>query len=130
MRVESQVVALGRPDTPAAPVNTPIVLTAPFRNSPTDNFYSRAEPTDTRAALESALGALDGGRALTFASGMAALSAVVSIQPVGAIAVVPDAAYSGAVATFAHAQQTGRLEVRAVDIADTDAVINALDGAA
>lgn len=130
MRLESQVVALGRPDTPGAPVNTPIVLTAPFRNSPENNFYSRAEATDTRAALEAALGALDGGHALVFASGMAALSAVVNVQPVGAVVVVPDAAYSGAVATFAHAQQTGRLQVRAVDVADTEAVIKALDGAA
>jgi hypothetical protein len=52
MRIESRVVAAGRPETPGAPVNTPIVLTAPYRNDPEDNFYSRATPTETRAALE------------------------------------------------------------------------------
>ena len=99
-------------DTPGAPVNPPIVLTAPFRNAPENNFYSRAEPTETRAALETALGDLDGGHALAFGSGMAAFSAVVGIQPVGAVAVVPHAAYSGAVAVFTHAEKTGRLSVR------------------
>jgi cystathionine gamma-synthase len=130
MRIESRVVAAGRPETPGAPVNTPIVLTAPYRNDPEDNFYSRATPTETRAALEAVLGELDGGRALAFGSGMAALSTVVNLQPVGAKVVVPDAAYSGAVGIFAHAEKTARLSVRTVDIADTDAVIAALDGGA
>ena len=129
MRVESLVVSAGRPDAPGAPLNAPIVLAAPYRNDPADNHYSREHPTETRAALESALGQLDGGSALVFASGMAAIAAVAEGQPTGTVAVVPHAAYSGAVSIFANEQALGRMTVRSVDIGDTAAVVEALDGA-
>ena len=129
LHVESLVVSAGRPHEPGAPLNAPIVLAAPYRNDPSDNHYSRAHPTETRAALESALGALDGGSALTFASGMAAIAAVAEGQPSGTVAVVPQAAYSGAVSIFNNEQALGRMTVRPVDVGDTDAVIAALDGA-
>jgi cystathionine gamma-synthase len=128
VRLESLVVSSGRPDEPGGPLNPPIVLTAPYRHG-TDNVYAREEPTATRAALEAALGALEGGTALTFGSGMAAVAPIVDLVPLGSVAVVPRAAYSGAVSLFAEAQQLGRLTVRSVDTADTDAVIGALDGA-
>ena len=129
MRFESLVVSSGRPEAPGAPLNPPVVLTAPYRHSPEDNAYSRDEATETRAALEAALGALDGGTALAFASGMAAVAAVAEGQPTGALAVVARAAYSGAVSIFGHEQELGRMTVRSVPIADTDAVVAALDGA-
>jgi cystathionine gamma-synthase len=129
MRFESLVVSSGRPHTPGAPLNSPIVLTAPYRPDGDDNPYSRDAPTETRAALEAALGELEGGTALAFASGMAAIAAVAEGQPNGTVAVVPDAAYSGAVSIFAREQELGRMTVRPVDIADTAAVIAALDGA-
>lgn len=129
MRVETQVVAAGRPHEPGAPLNAPIVLTAPYRHDPADNGYSRDRPTETRAALEAALGELEGGTALAFASGMAAVAAVVEGRPAGTVAVVPRAAYSGAVSIFAHEAELGRMQVRPVDVADTAAVVAALDGA-
>jgi cystathionine gamma-synthase len=129
VRVESLVVSAGRPHEPGAPLNTPIVLTAPYRNDPSDNHYSREHPTETRAALESALGELDGGSALVFSSGMAAIAAVAEGQPTGTVAVVPHAAYSGAVSIFANEQALGRMTVRPVDTGDSEAVIAALDGA-
>ena len=52
-------------------------------------LLARSTPTATRAALEAALGGLEGGTALAFASGMAAIAAVVDLQPAGTIAVVP-----------------------------------------
>ena len=129
LRPESVAVALGRPHGPGAPLSTPIVLTAPYRNAPAENDYSRDVPTDTRAAFEEVLGALEGGLALSFSSGMAALTAVVESRPVGTVAVVPEAAYSGAVSIFRAQEQLGRMQVRRVDIADTAAVTAALDGA-
>ncbi len=129
MHVESVVVAAGRPDRPGAPVNAPIVLTAPYRHDPTDNGYSRERTTETRGALEAALGALDGGTALAFGAGMAAIAAVVEGRPTGTVAVVPATAYSGAVSIFARQQELGRMTVRPVETADTDAVLAALDGA-
>ncbi|HEY2296841.1 MAG TPA: PLP-dependent transferase [Jatrophihabitans sp.] len=129
MRRESVVVSSGRPETPGAPLNTPVVLTAPYRHSPEDNAYSRDEATETRAALEATLGALDGGTALAYASGMAAVAAVAEGRPTGTVAVVAKAAYSGAVSIFGHEQELGRMSVRPVPSADTDAVLAALDGA-
>lgn len=129
LRPESVVVAAGRPTEPGAPVNTPIVLTAPYRNSPDENAYSRGEGTATRAAFEQVVGALEGGTALAYASGMAAIAAVVESRPAGQIAVVPDGAYSGAVSIFADQERLGRMTVRRVDVADTAAVVAALDGA-
>ncbi len=129
MRTESLVVSVGRPEAPGAPLNAPVVLAAPLRHTAEDNPYSRAEATETRAALEAALGALDGGRALGYASGMAAIAAIAEGRPAGTIAVVPQAAYSGAVSIFAHEHDLGRMTVRPVPIADTDAVLAALEGA-
>ena len=129
LRVESLVVSAGRPDAPGAPLNPPIVLAAPYRNDPSDNAYSRERATETRAALEAALGELDGGTALAYASGMAAVAAVAEGQRSATIAVVPHAAYSGAVSIFASQQALGRMTVRPVDIGDTDAVLAALEGA-
>jgi cystathionine gamma-synthase len=54
---------------------------------------------------------------------------VVDLQPPGTVAVIPDAAYSGAVTIFGDQERLGRMTVRRVDIVDTDAVLAALDGA-
>lgn len=126
---DSVVVSAGRPEVPGAPVNQPIVLAATFRAGADGNAYLRNESSDTVRALEEALGALDGGSALVFASGMAALSAVIDSRPVGCTAVVPAAAYSGTVSAFAAAERLGRMSLRPVDITDTDAVRAALPGA-
>lgn len=129
MRFESLVVSSGRPHELGAPLNAPVVLTAPYRHDGDDNPYSREQPTATRLALETALGELEGGTALAFASGMAAIAAIAEGQPAGTVAVVADAAYSGAVSIFAHEHELGRMTVRPVNTADTAAVIAALDGA-
>jgi cystathionine gamma-synthase len=130
LRPESLAVYAGRPaPTPDAPLATPIVLTAPYHHGPEDNRYSRHDTTETVRAWERAVGALEGGEALAFGSGMAAVAAVVQSQRTGAVAVIPDAAYSGSVRIFADLEDRGALQVRRVDIADTDAVLAALDGA-
>ena len=129
MRPESIVVAAGRSHRPGAPVNPPVVATAPFRHDGEHNYYARSHPTETRRALEVALGELEGGTALSFGSGMAAIACVVEMQPVGTVAVIPDAAYAGALSLFGEQERLGRMKVRRVDVADTTAVLDALDGA-
>jgi cystathionine gamma-synthase len=130
LRPESVVVAAGRPHEPGGPLSTPIVLTAPYLHSPEANAYSRHDVSPTISSFEAALGTLEGGTALAFGSGIAALAAVIDGLPTGAVAVVPDAMYSGSVSIFGAQQQLGRLTIRTVNIADTAAVIAALDGAA
>lgn len=126
---ESILVAAGRPHEPGAPVNSPIDSSATFRNGDGENHYARGHSVGARADLETALGELDGGRALAFSSGMAAIAAVVAWQPVGTVAVIPDAAYAGTVQIFGEQERLGRMTVRRVDVADTAAVVAALDGA-
>ncbi|MDT4902620.1 MAG: cystathionine gamma-synthase [Pseudonocardiales bacterium] len=129
LRPESLVVAAGRPREPGRPLNAPIVLTAPYRHSPEENYYSRNEVTDTIAAFETLLGELEGGRALAFSSGMGAIAAVVEGRPAGGVSVVPADGYSGMVSIFKAQEALGRMTVRRVDIGDTAAVIAALNGA-
>jgi cystathionine gamma-synthase len=84
---------------------------------------------DAWVALEETLGQLEGGRGLTFASGMAAAAAVCDLVPVGGRVVAPQHAYSGVLALLDQQAQTGRLTVARVDIADTAAVSAAAVGA-
>src|SRR5664279_1868753 len=111
LRPESIVVAAGRPQrTPRAPVNTSIVLSATFQHGPDDNYYLRQGSSDTIRSLEEALGALDGGDALAFASGMAAISAVVEGRRPGTVAVVPTSGYAGTTTLFADQAALGRMD--------------------
>lgn len=126
---ESVAVAAGRPTAPGAPLSAPIVLAAPFRRDAGEHRYGREDVSETLRSFETALGALEGGTALGFASGMAAVAAVVEGRPAGAVAVAPASAYAGSVNLFAEQAALGRMQVRSVDLADTAAVIAALDGA-
>jgi cystathionine gamma-synthase len=78
--------------------------------------------------LEEAVGALEGGRALSFASGMAAAAAIVyALAPT--VVVVPVSSYLGVRSLLAELRDQGRLELRPVDVADTAAVVAAMPGA-
>jgi cystathionine gamma-synthase len=130
MHPETIAVSAGRPPhEPHAPMNTPIVLSATFHGGADGNDYLRQASSDTVRSFEDAVGALEGGSALAFASGMAAISSFVDGLAAGSVAVVPQAGYWSMTSLFAAAQVNGRLEVRVVDITDTDAVIAALPGA-
>lgn len=126
---DSRVVALGRPDRVAgAAVNEPVTFTSTYlADGPVS--YARVD-NPTWAAFEDVLGGLEGGRALAFASGLGAISAVVAQVPHGGVVVTPRHAYSGTTALLADLAATGAVAVRAVDIADTQQVTAALEGAA
>ncbi|MEI2765820.1 MAG: PLP-dependent transferase [Dermatophilaceae bacterium] len=122
------VVAAGRPPRrPGAPVNVPVELASTYAAPPGSVAYGRYDNA-TWAALQEALGVLEGGRALVFASGMAAISATLSLPPDGPI-VAPRAAYNTTSALLHEMAEAGR-EVRWVDVTDTPAVTEALAGAA
>ena len=89
--------------------------------------YAR-DGNPTWTALEDVLGDLEGGTAIAFASGMAATAAVFDQVPIGGAIVVPRDGYYGTRA-FLDAAVAGRWEMRPVDIADTDATLDACDGA-
>jgi cystathionine gamma-synthase len=124
----SLVVALGRPTRlPGAGVNPPVELSSTYAASEGAVGYGR-NGNPTWSALEEALGALEGGDALVFGSGMAAISAAMSLLPTGGTLVAPRHAYSLTSALVDDYGKAGH-EVRRVDVADTGTVLTALEGA-
>lgn len=121
-------VTAGRPEpTPGAPVNPPVVLTSTFSADGPTNYARVDQPTWT--PFEETVGALEGGAALVFSSGMAATAAVLSLLAPGAIVVAPASAYNGVVVTLTERAERGDLSVRWVDVTDTEAVLSACPGA-
>ncbi|HEX2905104.1 MAG TPA: PLP-dependent aspartate aminotransferase family protein [Jatrophihabitans sp.] len=129
LRPESIAVAAGRPEPAAdAPVNPPVVLASTYHHGG-PRGYARAG-TETSLAFETALGALEGGRTVSFGSGMAATAAVLAGLPAGAVLVIPDSFYNYHRTFFDNEVTLGRLgEVRVVPVTDTAAVRAALPGA-
>lgn len=123
------VVSAGRgPETPGAPVNAPIPLASTYRSGG-ELSYGR-EGNAAWSALEEVLGALEGGTALAFSSGMGAIAAVLESLPVGAIVVLPADAYTGTRTFLADLALRERLSHRLVDTTDVAATLAACDGAA
>ncbi|MGL5811133.1 MAG: trans-sulfuration enzyme family protein [Nocardioides sp.] len=139
-RPESLLVSLGRSESPGDPLNVPPVLAANFRaarpgpapepESGAERSYARDDSTPTWEALEEAVGAIEGGHALAFASGMAAASAILDLVPAGSVIVAPDGCYAGVLANLADGARAGRWQAHAVDITDTEKVIGLLPSAA
>lgn len=86
--------------------------------------YGR-EDSPTWEALEAAIGGLEGGRALAFASGMGAISAVLETLPTPGRVVIAGDAYNGTRRFLADVAGRGRLRFRTVDVADTEATLQA-----
>ncbi|HWM73875.1 MAG TPA: aminotransferase class I/II-fold pyridoxal phosphate-dependent enzyme [Nocardioides sp.] len=122
-------VTAGRPaHEPDAPLNEPITMASTYVAGAEREYGRYANPTWT--AFEEALGALEGGRALAFASGMAAVATLLDLVGQGAKVVAARHAYQGSVMALADYEARGRLRAELVDVTDTDAVVKACDDAA
>ena len=125
---DTVAVQAGRPArVPGAPVNAPITLSSTYVHD-TDLAYGR-DGNAGWGALEEALGALDGGHAVTFSSGLAAATAIADLVPTGGTVVLPSVAYYGVKNVFERLQDRGRLTIRTAAPDDTGAVLAAADGA-
>ena len=83
----------------------------------------RASANPTRAALERALGELEGGHGSAFASGMAATHAVITaVAGAGSHVVLPDDLYGGTFRLVDKVLNRWGLEHTLVDQRDLDAV--------
>lgn len=122
LRPASLVVHLGRPPVVAGgALNPPIMLSSTYHQGG-DTVYGR-DDNATWKALEDAVGTLEGGAALAFASGLGAISAVLETLPTPGRVVVASDAYSGTRRWLIDAARRGRLRFRTVDVADTAKVL-------
>ena len=126
---ETSAITAGRPEVaPDASLNPPIVFSSTYHAGGPIGYGRYGN--ESWSALESAISELEGGQTLSFSSGMAAISAVFSILPIGAPVVASNQGYSGTMGLLNQHQASGRLEVRFVDITNTKEVIGAIKGAA
>lgn len=122
-------ITAGRPHPSAdVPLNEPVTFASAYHAGGPVAYARDGNPN--WSAFEAALGVLEGGSALVFASGMAAIAAVVDTLPVGARVVVPVDGYSGTRVLLRDAAPPGRWEPVFVDVTDTDAVLAASEDAA
>ncbi len=128
LTVDSQLVSLGRPPRePGAAIGPSVEFTSTYvAGGPHD--YARSSNATWRA-FEETLGALEHGSALAFASGMAAISATLSLVAPGGLVVAPRHAYNGTGALLARLEERGAVRVRRVDVTDTESLLSAVDGA-
>jgi cystathionine gamma-synthase len=131
LRMETRLAALGRgASRPGQPLNVPIVPASNFRAAPDGaggREYARDDGTPGWDAFEELVGNLEGGPAVSFSSGMAAIAAVLELLPVGARVVVPRDSYTGLRALVADgASAGGRWAVRTVDVTDGDDLLAAV----
>jgi cystathionine gamma-synthase len=124
LSLESWLVAAGRDTTPGAPLNVPPM--------PASNFilggergYARDAGTPTWEALEALVGGLESGRAVAFATGMAAIAAVFDQLVAGARVVLPEDCYQGVAALAESGASKGRWSVQRLPVDDTDGWLRA-----
>jgi cystathionine gamma-synthase len=123
----TQAIVAGRPARqPDSPLNEPVVFASTF-HAGGPIAYGR-DGNATWSALEEVIGVLEGGSAVSFASGMAAVAAVFEQVTVGGVIVLPRDGYYGTRAFF-NAAVPGRWNIRLVDIWDTEATVAACQGA-
>jgi cystathionine gamma-synthase len=126
---ETSAITAGRPEVaPDASLNPPLVFSSTYHAGGPVGYGRYGN--ESWSALEAAISELEGGQTLSFSSGMAAISAVFSILPIGAPVVASSQGYSGTMSLLNQHHASGRLEVRFVDITNTEEVVAAIKGAA
>ena len=115
------------PDPATGAMAPPIHLATTFRHGPAGErvagyeYQREGNPTNDR--LRAALVALEGGaEALTFASGMAAMTTLLECLPQGARVLFPDDCYSGLRMLFEEFLPLRGVVAEVADMADLDAV--------
>ena len=121
-RPATVAVTAGRPPHEADnPLNTPITMASTYVAGGDVEYGRYGNPT--WSAFEGALGELEGGRALAFSTGLAAVATVLDLVGHGKKVVAPRHAYNGSVMQMADLEARGRIRASLVDITDTDAVV-------
>lgn len=132
MRPETLAIhAGGEPDAQTGALAPPLHLATTFVHGPAGERVAGYEYTregnPTQDRLEQALAAMEGGAAaLAFASGMAAMNALLESLPAGAEVLIPDDCYTGLRVLGAEFLPARAVQLRMVDFGDPDAVRTAM----
>jgi len=124
---DSLAVTTGRPNGPGDPLNAPIFPTSTYRAG--GQWVYGRDGNPGWLPVEHALGELEGGRAVAFASGVAAAAAVLGNVPVGAVVVAPRVQYHGIAAQLQRLAERGQVDCRVTDLTDRTATAAAIAGA-
>ena len=128
-RPATVAVTSGRPPhQPDNPLNEPLTMASTYVAGGSVEYGRYGNPT--WAAFEQALGDLEGGRALAFSSGLAAVATILDLVGHGAKVVAPRHAYLGSIGQIADLEARGRITAELVDVTDTAAVVKACEDAA
>ncbi len=125
----SWVIAAGRPHGAGLPSNPAMVPASTFEHG-TDRLYARADATTGWEAFEEVVGGLEHGRAVAFASGMAAVAATFDQVPAGATVAIPDDCYQGVAMLADRGEARGSWRVVRIPTDATDRWIDACADAA
>jgi cystathionine gamma-synthase len=129
LRPATAAVHAGRPPhEPDQPFSVPITMASTYVAGGDLEYGRYGNPTWT--AFEDALGALEGGRCLSYSSGMSAVTSLLDLVALGDKVVVPRHSYNGTLVSLADLELRGRLSTELVDITDTSAVVAACEDAA
>lgn len=113
------------PRTPDAPLNPPLTLASSFHGGK----YAREQGAPAWDAFEEAIGTLEDGRSVSFASGIAATTAIIETLPAAAKVVGPAAGYAWTRSLLQDKVESGRITLTEVDTSDTDATLQACEDA-
>lgn len=116
---QSWLVAAGRPGEPGASMNVPIVPASNFELGG-ERIYTRDSGSPGWEALEEIIGGLEGGEALAYSSGMAAVAAVFDQLPGAARVVLPDDCYHGVSELARSGAQKGHWHLDRLAVEDTE----------
>jgi cystathionine gamma-synthase len=114
----------GRPAAiPDGPLNIPITPASALHPGGKSGYARDGNPA--WGALEEVVGALEGGTATAYASGMAAAHAAMRLFPPDATVVAPEVAYMSVRESLQADHGAGRIKLHLLDITNTDTVLNA-----
>lgn len=126
---ETIAVLAGRPaHSPGATLNAPIVPASTFHAGGELGYGRDGNPG--WEALEAAIGALEHGHCVTFASGLAAATAILDELPNGARVLAQRAPYWGVASLLRERADQGRIELQSHGTLTADGIAGSVDGAA
>lgn len=115
---ETWLVAAGRPHEAGSPLNEPLVPASNFLLGG-ERVYSRDSATPGWEAFETVIGGLEGGKAIAFSSGMAAVAAVFDQLCTGSLVTLPLDCYHGVAELARKGEEKGVWRVQGIAVEDT-----------